>query len=269
MWPDAARRANDVRERAEIFKQQHFERTCAALLELADRIEKGLKVNSGDVVEILSTYREEYAKGESDFLLLYDFVESVLMDAINRMKESFGKLFDEMLPRLQAINDAVSTTGRFSALILRAKPTDEELILGFCATYLWIVEGVFDETCKLLYALHKASLGQVIPVADIEALSLWDVRAELRQLTGARSDILFLGWEDGHIRNAIAHMHLKFNESTNKMRFIDRDKLDRDLSLAECSKYYNLVLGVSIVFNHIMIILRARDMAVATNPFSN
>jgi hypothetical protein len=269
MWPDSARRANDLRERAEIFKQQHFERTCTALLELAETIEKGTRVNSDDVVQILSTYRDEYAKGEPDFLRLYDCIECILIDSINRLKESFGKHLDEMLPRLQIINNAVSISGRFSALILRAKPkpTDEELILAFCPTYLWIVEGIYDETCKLLYVLHKASLGQVIPVVKIEELLLRDIRDELRRLTWGRSEILFLGWEDGHIRNAIAHMHLKFNESTNKMQFIDK-KFEKELSLAECSKYYNLVLGVSIIFNHLMILFKARDMAMATNPFS-
>jgi hypothetical protein len=267
MRPDAFARATNVREKAEVFAKQGFERTSNGLLQLAEAIAKGQAIGSKDVTKILFTYRDEvHSKGNDSFLTLHDFIQRIVFAALETLRERYGDKLDELLPRIRSMNNAATIAGEAANLISRSNPSNKERFYGACMIYLWITEGLFDEACRLLYALCKASIGQNTPLAALEKLSLRTIRVGMRQLTNAESETLFLGWEDNHLRNAIAHMHLEYDEATGKMRFID-GAYDRKLSLNEFSEYYHLTLGVSTVFLHIMMILRARDMAMATNPF--
>lgn len=274
MWRDASKRAANVRERAEIFKAQHFERTSELLFELAEAIERGDVGKPGEVfLEILSTYRDEYAKGDNGFLALYDFIEKTLIDSIISMKQGFGTKLLELQPQIREMNKAATIMEKIAEIFLKAgNLTKEERFYASCIVYLMDVEGKFDEACRLLYVLYKASLGQSIQLSDIENLSLRQIRDDIRQLSNGESEILFLGWQDNHLRNAIAHMRIEYDDASDAMRFVDKgtsgvEVYNEKLPYEQFWRYSQLTNGVSSVFLHVMTILGAHDMAFAVDPF--
>src|SRR5208283_3918850 len=69
LLPDAPRRAANIREKGEVYRQQHFPRTGALLLQLAQVVETGEDdKREGVFNQIAPTYRDEYSGGDSEFL---------------------------------------------------------------------------------------------------------------------------------------------------------------------------------------------------------
>jgi len=101
---------------------------------------------------------------------------------------------------------------------LQSRPfTRKQRYYGACIVYLMYVEGVFGETIRFLYILRHAADGVDKGVIDADLQSLREIRKYFKSKMG--SDILFHGWENGHLRNAIAHLRLKYDENAKKMNF--------------------------------------------------
>lgn len=143
------------------------------------------------------------------------------------------------------------------------------------------VEGVFDEAVRSLYVLYNASLGLRLELTDVWNLPMRRSKGEeglrhrFEKLTRGGSRVLFMGLENYHLRNAIAHARLEYNEEKMKMRFRDfkfeKGKFveiyDRMLSGEEFSRYCELVEGVSTVLMGLLLITAGYEMAFSDKPF--
>jgi hypothetical protein len=225
--------------------------------------------------QIMPTFREEYTDGDEDFLALYDFIEDMLIDSILTMKAGFREKLLELSPLIRAMQKAATVMGKIASLFLKAgRLSDEERYYAACLIHAMDVEGQFDEACRLLYVLYKASLGENVKFSEAAGLSVKKLRTIMSQLTACRSDILFLGWQEGHLRNSVAHMRLEYNAAKDEMHFVDMDTdrnvtYDKTLPFKDFSRYFHLANGVSFVFLHLVMILGAHDMAFATDPFQD
>jgi hypothetical protein len=263
MWPDAVRRVSAIRERADVFREQKFERTSRLLRKLAVDVERGRRnVPHKVFMKLLLTYGEEYSV-DVDYAWLFEFVSGVLLKSL----DTLGSKIAEAGPLLRNMNKSATVLEQISKVCLRSGPlSKEELYYVTCVLHALDAEGPFDQACRLLYFLYKNSHKQPISLSDAERIELRDLRNNLGRLTKGASKILFVGWNDRHLRNAIAHVWLEYDAKSNSMTFRDR-RHAQTLPWPKFKKYYHLTRGASSVFLHVMLLLEARDLAFAANPF--
>lgn len=223
--------------------------------------------------QIAPTFREEYCGRDGDFLALYDFIEDILIGSISTMRAGFRDKLLELSPLLTSMRRSATVMGRIASSFLAAgRLSNEDMYYAACLLHAMDIEGQFDEACRLIYVLFKASLGENVLLSQAADLSVKDVRDLMRQPSNGRSEILFLGWQEGHLRNCIAHMRMEYNATNGTMHFVDvnRDGVEtynETWSYAQFVKFFHLANGVSFLFLHLVMILGAHDMAFATDPF--
>lgn len=272
--PDAPRRAASIRERAEVFRQGHFPQTASLLVQLAQVVERGEDDKRESVFEqILPTFRTEYGI-DSDFLALYDFIEEIIIDSVSNKVVGFADKLLELKPHLDSMQKAANVIGTISSAFLRAgRLTNEERYYAALLLHVIDVDGQFDEACHIIYVLYKASQRENVSYSDVVELRVHQLRDMMRPLTQGRSDILFFGWQEGHLRNCMAHVRLEYNASNDMMHFNDvnprtgQTTYNKNWSFQNFSNFFHMTHGVSLVFLQLVMILGARDMAFASNPF--
>lgn len=130
--------------------------------------------------------------------------------------------------------------------------------------YLLEVEGSFDDIIRTLYILALASRNRRIQYQKIFNKKLSEIKTDLVQL--GFSDIFFMGWEDGHLRNSIAHAHFSFDKETGKMNFVDirpwtnETVYNEFFSLQEFSQRMKMIAEVSHIFTDFIMLLRILDL---------
>jgi hypothetical protein len=272
--PDAPRRAASIRDRGNIFRGQGLPRTGLALLQLAEVVERGEDDRRQSVFEQISrTFRSEYGI-DLDFLALYDFIDEIIIDSVSNKVVGFPDKLLELKPLLDLMQRGATLMGTISSAFLRAgRLTDEERYYAACLLHVVDVDGQFDEACRILYVLFRASRGENVNYSDVAGLRVDQIRDMMRPISGGRSDILFVGWQEGHLRNCMAHVRLEYNATNDTMHFVDvdmrsgRETYNEIWSYQQFAKFLHMTNGVSFVFLHLVMILGAHDMAFATNPF--
>ena len=274
MLPEAPRRAASIRERGELYRQQGFPRTGKLLLELAQVVETGQDDKRQSVYDqIAPIYRQEYSGADRDFLALHDFIDGIIDAAIRANRTGFSQKLLELSPLITSMGKAATVMGKLASLFLGAGHLpDEQRYYAACLIHALDIEGQFDEACRLLYVLFKFSLGENVTLDEARALHVRQIRDRMRQPTNDSSEILFLGWQEGHLRNCVAHMRFEYNAINDTMHFVDVNNsgvetYNRTSSYNEFAKFYHLANGVSLVFLHATMMLGAHDMAFAPNPF--
>lgn len=274
LLPDAPRRAASIRERGELYRQQHFPRTGDLLLELARVVEAGEDdKREATFNQIAPTYRQEYSGGDSDFLALHDFIDGNIKGAISANSAMFTRKLLEVTPLISSMGKAATVMGKMATVFLsRGRLPKEEQYYAACLLHAMDIEGQFDEACRLNYVFFKASLGEDVTLSEAAGLTIRQMRDRMRQDSGGRSEILFFGWQEGHLRNCFAHMRITYDATNNTMHFVDVNSsgvetYNETWSYDQFAKFYHLANGVPLVFLHLTMILGARDMAFAANPF--
>lgn len=272
MWPDAARRASEIRSMAEMFRNGDRTETSNLVFTLAKSVEEGLRPKDL-MTSILLTDREEYADGEDDFYKLFDFIMNVLISSMYSMKQRFPDKFNQTFGLVRQILSTRKVSDELETIFLKGGPlTDKEKFYVGCILYALNIEGEFDDTIRFLYVLYKACFGQDVSFYDAREMHIRKIRDEMRLLSNGDSEILFLGWEDNHLRNAIAHMRMEHDESNNVMHFVDVDRqgkviYDKTMSLDQFGRLFHLTHGVTIVFLELILIARMRDLVFGHDPF--
>lgn len=121
LLPDAARRAANIREKGEIYRQQHFPRTGDLLLQLAEVVETGQgDRREGIFNQIAPTYRDEYSEGDAQFLALYDLIEGILIGSNSANRAGFSEKLLEITPLIASMRRAATVMGQMASSFLRA-----------------------------------------------------------------------------------------------------------------------------------------------------
>jgi hypothetical protein len=173
LWPDAPKRAANIREKGEIYRQQGLPQTGNLLLELAQVVETG-QDDKREIVfnQIAPTFREEYSARDADFLALYDFIEDTLIGSISTVKAAFRDKLLELSPLLTLMRKSATVMGKIASSFLAAGHlSNEERYYAACLLHAMDIEGQFDEACRLMYVLFKASLGENVLLAQAADLS--------------------------------------------------------------------------------------------------
>jgi len=223
--------------------------------------------------QIAPTYRDEYSGGDSDFIALHDFIDGSIKGAISANQSAFTRKLQEVSPLISSMGNAATVMGKMATVFLGlGRLPNEERYYAACLLHAMDIEGQFDEACRLNYVFFKASLGEDVTLSEAAGLTVRQIRERMSQLSNGRSEILFVGWQEGHLRNCFAHMRITYNSANDTMRFVDVnpngvETYNQTWTYDQFAKFYHIANGVSLVFLHLSMILGAHDLAFATNPF--
>jgi len=128
--------------------------------------------------------------------------------------------------------------------------------------YMIAIEGYYESWIKILYYLYYNIISNPISLEKIEILALRDMKNWL--ISNGIDDVIFEGYKNGHLRNAIAHANFHYNKSTNKMLFIDYhkgvEKYREELSLIDFQDFFQKILIIPDLCAQTIMILRIHDI---------
>lgn len=265
---------SDIRNKAimgiaYIFDQQGYKKTASNILEYC-KILDGTQVPSvSEFTTKLNSTFDILEKDFSDTLLSKDYGircfrdnSTIISNAIRKSGSSFKQSLLIATPLLKRMAD----TREITSLIARELPIikNKETILHlFCYTYLIIVEGLFDELSRLLYFMKLLSEGKSIALPDLEDMNIWRIYDEFKP-----EPVFFENFrEKKHIRNAIAHASVKYNDNKREVEFIDED-WNETISVDEFVKKGEELETSVMTFMYIFNVLRINDLIMSPNPFA-
>ncbi len=175
-------------------------------------------------------------------------------------------LIEELFPLFESISNSAKNIDVIGSVFLQAPElTLKKRYYGICILYLLHVEGIFDDSMRILYVLKKAADGQDVSLKKVLKKSLSGLRRQFRQMGAG---LLFDGWNK-HLRNAIAHAHFWYNDRTQKMSFQDIHPVtgkvvyDEDLNYKDFAEYYSKIDDVCSLMDHFFMLIRIRDLIFA------
>lgn len=109
-----------------------------------------------------------------------------------------------------------------------------------CLLYLLNSEGIFDAATRIIYAMALITMDENVP-PNLSRMKWWKIKEGLDE-TYMPGELLFEGWVEGRLRNAIAHSRLSYDKRNSKMRFRDiqtpaNPPFDRTLTIYDFSDY--------------------------------
>lgn len=274
-WKDARLRASETRKIAEQFRSFGFMKTAQLVNEIAEDIQRGdSRKTANDFDKLFDIYRHEYCAHDRDKEKLFDFLSDSLIGAVGKYGSSFRDKVLETVPIFQSMVEAGEAFADVFEIFRKSLVTAQrDKYYTMCLLYLLDVEGQFDEAVRIVSFLRFAVSTRGVQVSDVWESKLWDLRKQLKNITSGESETLFSGWEDGHLRNAIAHCRFEYDKSSRKMVFWDFDPRTRKenyrkpLSYSSFYALFDKIGDVVVVLAHLFLIVRIHDYAFSSQPF--
>ncbi len=147
-------------------------------------------------------------------------------------------------------------------------PPGKVRFYGMCINYLMNAEGMFDQGVRTLLGLLMLAKGTPIPVDTLNEMDLKDVQEKLGG-AGVLTEVLFDGWEQGHVRNSIAHCRFRYDETQAKPRMHFRDynvktkqTWEKYFTIEQFSELSLKLDDVCHIFIHILFLLRIAQLVL-------
>ena len=215
---------------------------------------------------IFQSFKEYIEKNFEEYpRKVFDIVERIFLVTAIGDAQKFRNILVEATPIMVDWRKTQENLKNISQIVnLRSESleTDVKFYMN-CFLYLIVVEGSYENWIKLMYfLLYNFAESPTITYDEVEAETLNKMKKWL--IDFSVDDVLFEGYQDGHLRNAIAHAHLEYNISTKKMIFTDlyRGEITYQnvLSLDEFLVYLSKCIFVVEACIFMMMMMRLRGI---------
>jgi hypothetical protein len=157
---------------------------------------------------------------------IFDSIDNMFsrLTQTDKARES-GRLFRDLVTRTEVLTNINATKRKvvkLSQLSLNTLPHETCFYIN-CFTFLLVMEGMYDEVVRYVYAFEQIIRGErVVPK------ELWSERIdEIKRKIGIAPKAIFDAWDKGHrVRNATAHGSFFYSDVRKKMRFVDANPYD-------------------------------------------
>ncbi|WNZ29983.1 MAG: hypothetical protein IAX21_03755 [Candidatus Bathyarchaeota archaeon] len=242
-----------------------------------NRISKDILSKKVTIAEIKSDWDDIELSFRNEFIgknenwkyreLCYDAIEKIFQDLIaNRGIKKSSEAIERVMPALELGNEGLENLKEIYYTLVEPKRLSEKRrFFGLCFMYLILLEGLFDETIRVLYILVKAQKGVDIDYESVETKNVGELKNGL-------PTILFEGY-NSRLRNSIAHARFRFDDVQNKMTFNDiatkyRPAYSETLSIKDFAvNYYDKIDNLCRLRTFYLILLGTRDLIFAPRPF--
>ncbi len=134
--------------------------------------------------------------------------------------EDFSTLLTELAPLIENIVDRDHIVHRILD-VTKASDVWEDVAYLNCFAYLLLIEGIFDDLVRILYAIcRRSQCNRSITLDEIEVVRIDDVNNDLKA-KGIHLEFLRNWRTKNHIRNAIAHARFLYNDQEVSYHFED------------------------------------------------
>lgn len=146
-------------------------------------------------------------------------IKQIYSDALNK---PIGPLIKPVVPYLDEYIKTMGNLKTIEQVVDDSKLNPLERYYLNCFAYMLIIEGSYQNWIKILYYLFYKTYKRNITLDKINKDNLRNLINNL--IKWGIDDTIFECYEDGHLRNAIAHAHISFDKNTGKMKFQNWDK---------------------------------------------
>jgi len=226
MWPDWKARQAELLDKAGYFDFMKRPTAAEWLRLLAEKVESqtSRKMLQKFLDETFVAWISDFSAGNSLRKRRLEEISKIMLSSVVR-----GKLSHELryvIPMMREIGENLENLTPLGMAFapFRIKGNHKMSFYGMCYHYPLLIEGVFDESIRLLYLLISIGKGKTISLAAIEKMPLKDLKQRFRAL--GLPDIFFQGWEN-RVRNSIAHARFRYDDKRGMMHFIDIDPWGR------------------------------------------
>jgi len=223
LWPDWEKRKEDLLKISAFFKKGDYVETSSRIEKIVRYLETTKLDESrfkNEWINSIGTFRREFTQSVVLKQLVpnvdayFQQIEDIIVTSIVKQKAEFYSKLLELYPLIRSLREPSQNIETLKKIFIEERRSERERFYGLCFIYLIVVEGIYDEWMRILYALKMAAEGVNVDLNNVRKKTLWNIREGLRKV--GVSDILFEGWEENNIRNAIGHARYSYDENTKK-----------------------------------------------------
>jgi hypothetical protein len=258
----------DLKKTAEIFDGHRHFSTSKWVRYIARNLEEDqFSDYKKDFFDVMDAFKNDVCMGNPVSGKIFSEIESVLGIALSQGTTRFHETLLQSYPLIQNWRKLRENAASINKIFLEKYSSHnfEECYYLSLFMYLLEVEGSFDDIVRILYILVLAAKNEKqIDYQQIFNKKLSDVKKDLVSL--GFSDVFFNGWDDGHLRNAIAHAHFSFDEKTQTMTFSDftpwdnKQVYEKSFTLDDFLQKAKMIADVAHIFTDFIILLRVWDI---------
>lgn len=265
MLNNIPKRLDELHKIAEIFRQRGCIKTNNMINSVATNVKEGKSISDKEYTSIFNLFRNEYSDGDGDIANIFDFIRISMLIPIIENKTSFRNKFHELYPWFQSYKERVLLHSEFTQETLKNNKMSNKLrFINLCIIYGWLIEAFFGDALRIILIFVNLGYGKDIQYDHIREKSIKTLRKELNDLTASASELLFSGYEDGHLRNSIFHFRFRYNNSTNQMNFQDMKggiiNYNKTFTFQEFKKYSVIQNSVDELLILSTLIIRIGDL---------
>jgi hypothetical protein len=201
-----SKKVNELYKIAENFTQRGCIKTGNVINSIANDVRKSKPVSNKKYQSILNLFREEYSREDADIAIILNFIMTAMLIPVIEDKTKFRNKFHELYPWLESYKERILLLSEFAQETFQNNTMSHKLkYLNLCIAYSWLVEAFFFDAIRFILIFVNLGYGKNVKYDQIKEKPIKTLREELKDLTESTSEILFSGYEDGHLRNSILH----------------------------------------------------------------
>lgn len=217
MWSNWKDRIKEIEDEIHVLGAGGFPQTAQRMAPFVEKLAHKTAPDNlvSELEDILDTFRGEFRGAGAFRDRLLRTVEPILNFMITR----FGTKQEKYVSFFQDLSRAAKNIEPIGRAFLPFPP-GKVRYYGMCLIYLVHAEGIFARAVAILYGMTLEALNLPITVSKLNNMSVEEIRNEFVKVRPS-SKAIFEGWEEGHIRNAIAHSRFYYDDRLDVMYFED------------------------------------------------
>ena len=261
---DKKEHLKNIQEIRDIFLKKEYYKTVEWLDFLYNNVENDNPSDyEQDWKDIISAYEKDL-RGFGDYPInCYIQISSIFRSAIDLGAPKFRSLMLDVYPYIKDWRMTGQNLMNISNIadVLTMNPIARYYF--YCFIYLIEIEGSYDNWIKILFYLIYNVRSGSIKLEQIEKdYSLRTIKDVM--ISYGINEVIFGGYENGCLRNSIAHGQFLYDESTDKMTFknIHRDieKYNKEFTFNEFIELMQKSFTVSRICSDVLMLLRISDI---------
>jgi hypothetical protein len=247
----------EIKNTIEWFSAKQFSCTVNGLQFIHTNIEREIpREFNQDIQGVFTAYFLDVRKRGVFSYRCSDLIGKIFFKLIVLDELKFRNSLEDTYPFIQLWLRAQKNHQNMSELTRNKDISVKARYYLYCFGYLISVEGSYSNWVKILYRLICKF--EQIPV-DIELIHEWNPSKVKKKLVDIdpEYEMLFEGYFDGKLRNAIGHGDFSYLSSNNKMRFQHtRGNFNETMSIKEFYENFKKIMTISDTGYELLLLIR-------------
>lgn len=225
LYPDSEKRIEIASDILNVFKARGYVATAKEAENLVNILRESILPSdlASKFNTIINVFAKEFKnsleEGKTYRSQVFEEIEEIIIGAADRIFPQFFSAYSEIEPTFTNILNGRTVIGDIADEITTIAKSNRKIMFFLCCyAYLIMIEGVFDEICRVLYFFSKLTKTHTPKSSEILQKSVKQIMSDF-----TIAPLFLENWkEKKSIRNAIAHATTYFDAEKDEVRFIDK-----------------------------------------------